>query len=249
MWIDSTAGGIGGSSPGDMIVQIFAVDASGFPTGAALAQGSVAAANFTTSAALSWRDVNVSPAVMVSAGTKYALVMTSSQTAGTPPQEYRYMWAVASRDAYSRGTAMFKFGTQWFSNEQDDYTFKTFVDVPDTEAPRVTGVTPTGTGVALGANLSATFSEEMNKSTLTKSTFKLFKVIRNADGSTTLQQITNVGVTPSGDGFSAKLDPYPSDPSKLLAANTKYKAIVTKGAKDLAGNSLSQSKSWTFTTR
>jgi hypothetical protein len=41
-----------------------------------------------------------------------------------------------------------------------------------------------------------------------------------------------------------------------LAKNTKYKAVVTTGAKDLAGNALDQKatttgnqpKSWTFTT-
>ena len=76
----------------------------------------------------------------------------------------------------------------------------------------------------------------MNQSTLTESTFKLYKVIRNSDGSTTLQQITDVGVTPSGDGFSVKLDPYPLEPSKLLAANTRYKVVITTGAKDVAGD-------------
>ncbi len=63
-------------------------------------------------------------------------------------------------------------------------------------------------------------------------------------------------MTPSGDGFSAKLGPYPLEPSKLLAADTRYKAIVTTGAKDVAGNGLhqdpskeaNQRKAWSFTT-
>lgn len=119
-------------------------------------------------------------------------------------------------------------------------------------APRVTGATPTGTGISRNTNIWATFSEKMNSATLTKSTFKLFKV--NSDGTTT--QITNVAVTPSTNGLRAKLDPYPLDPSKLLAANTRYKAVVTTGAKDLAGNALDQNPSiggnqqkvWTFKT-
>jgi hypothetical protein len=35
----------------------------------------------------------------------------------------------------------------------------------------------------------------------------------------------------------------------VLEKHTKYKAVVTTGAKDLVGNSIAQLKSWTFTTR
>jgi hypothetical protein len=44
------------------------------------------------------------------------------------------------------------------------------------------------------------------------------------------------------------LDPYPSDPTRLLAANKKFKATITTGAKNLAGIALESPKSWTFTT-
>ena len=124
----------------------------------------------------------------------------------------------------------------------------------DKTVPMVSSVTPLNgrTGVRRDANLTSTFSEKMNKATLTKSTFKLFKV--KADGSMT--QINNVAVTPTPNGLRATLDPYPSDSSRLLARNTRYKAVVTTGAKDPAGNRLdqnptragSQSKVWTFTT-
>ncbi len=119
--------------------------------------------------------------------------------------------------------------------------------------PRVTATTPIAgqTGVARNANLTATFSEKMDRTTLTKATFKLFKV--NADGSTT--QITNVVVGSSTDGLTATLDPFGTS-STLLAANTRYRAFVTTGAKDRAGNRLDQNPSasgsqamgWTFTT-
>jgi Bacterial Ig-like domain len=47
------------------------------------------------------------------------------------------------------------------------------------------------------------------------------------------------------------------NPNKRLAAGTKYRAVVTIGAEDLAGNALDQNptkagnqqKSWTFTTK
>nr|MBA2533931.1 Ig-like domain-containing protein [Rubrobacter sp.] len=114
-------------------------------------------------------------------------------------------------------------------------------------------VRPAGgkTGVVRNTNVTATFSEGMKNTTIKESTFKLFKV--NADRSTT--QITNVVVTPSSDGLEAVLNPF-GNSSTLLAKNTKYRAVVTVGAKDLAGNSLdqdrvtsgSQPKVWTFKT-
>ena len=91
----------------------------------------------------------------------------------------------------------------------------------------------------------------MSPASITKSTFKLYKV--TSSGST---QVTNVTVTLSSDGLKATLNPYGTS-STLLAANTRYKAVVTTGAKDLAGNVLDQSsttagnqqKAWTFTTK
>jgi hypothetical protein len=38
------------------------------------------------------------------------------------------------------------------------------------------------------------------------------------------------------------------DPYSKLARETKYKAIITTEAKDLAGNTLTRNYSWTFTT-
>jgi hypothetical protein len=123
----------------------------------------------------------------------------------------------------------------------------------DTVAPTVSAVAPTGgtTDVAVTANAEATFSEKMRPTSITKSTFKLLKV--TSSGTT---QVTNVTVTLSSDGLQATLNPYGTS-STLLAARTKYKAVVTTGAKDLAGNALDQNsttagnqqKSWTFTTK
>jgi FlaG/FlaF family flagellin (archaellin) len=123
----------------------------------------------------------------------------------------------------------------------------------DTQAPKVTSTVPAAnaTGVKRNTNLTATFSEKMDPSTLTTLTFKLFKV--NPDGSTT--QITNVTVTPSTDGLKATLNPFGTS-TTLLAKSTKYKAIVTTGAKDVAGNLLDQNSTtsgnqqmaWSFKT-
>ncbi len=123
----------------------------------------------------------------------------------------------------------------------------------DTTSPRVTGTEPTkkATGVARDVSLTATFSEAMDRDTITRSTFKLFKV--TSDGTT--KRIFNTTVTLSTDDLKATLDPFGASDT-LLRANTRYKAVVTTGAKDLAGNRLDQNststgnqrKVWTFTT-
>ena len=123
----------------------------------------------------------------------------------------------------------------------------------DTTAPTVKSTVPTAgaIGVAPSSNLTATFSEKMDPASINKSTFKLFKV--NPDGTQT--QITNVTVALSTDGLVATLNPFGTSTTTHLARATKYKAVVTTGAKDLAGNRLDQNsslsglqqKAWTFT--
>src|SRR5215217_771551 len=119
--------------------------------------------------------------------------------------------------------------------------------------PRVASTSPANNaiGVAPSSNLTATFSEKMDPLSISKSTFKLFKV--NTAGSTT--QITNVSVSLSTDGLVATLDPFETSTTTHLAKGTKYKGVITTGAKDVAGNPLdqqpttagSQQKVWSFT--
>jgi hypothetical protein len=136
--------------------------------------------------------------------------------------------------------------------EQNTFTLN--VSGPTAQPPRVTSTDPVdnGTRIDPGANISATFSEKMDPASITKSTFKLFKL--TSSGTT---QITNVSVSPSTDGLKATLDPFGSSTTRL-SKGAKYKAVVTTGAKDLAGNRLDQNsittdglqqKAWTFTIR
>jgi Bacterial Ig-like domain len=123
----------------------------------------------------------------------------------------------------------------------------------DPTAPKVISTVPTAgaTGVVPSSNLTATFSEKMDPLYINKSTFKLFKV--NPDGSTT--QITNVTAALSTDGLVATLNPFETSTTTHLARGTKYKAVITTGAKNVAGNPLDQNtttaglqqKAWTFT--
>jgi hypothetical protein len=108
----------------------------------------------------------------------------------------------------------------------------------DTTPPTVVSTTPTNgsTGAAVGVSPTATFSEAMDTSTLTTSTFTL-----RQQG-----QTTPVSATVSYASQVATLDP-----SANLSAGTTYTATVkggTSGAKDLAGNPLAADVSWSFTT-
>jgi hypothetical protein len=121
----------------------------------------------------------------------------------------------------------------------------------DTTAPRVTITSPqhTATGVASSVTLTAIFSEKMDPASITNSTFKLLKL--NTDGSTT--RVTDVTVALSTDGLMATLDPFGTS-ATLMEKGTTYKAVVTTGARDVAGNQLDQNtttaglqqKAWSF---
>jgi hypothetical protein len=113
-------------------------------------------------------------------------------------------------------------------------------------APTVVQARPQdgATGVAVRTNVTATFSEKMDKTPLTRPNFKLYTVNANS----TFTQITNATVTPSLDGLKAVLNPYGTS-ATLLAKNTNYKVVVTMGAKDLAANPLSANRVWNFTVR
>jgi hypothetical protein len=104
---------------------------------------------------------------------------------------------------------------------------------PDTQAPKVTSTVPAnGQEVGPAVNVKATFSEKMDTNTINGTTFKLFK-----KGSTT-QRAAQVSY--SASTRTAKLDP-----TNNLREEVTYKAVVSTGAKDLAGNRLDQDRSTT----
>lgn len=112
------------------------------------------------------------------------------------------------------------------------WTFTTGA-TPDTTRPTISSSAPVdaATGVALGGNLAATFSEPMDPLTVTSTSFTL------KQGATAIAgAVTYSGVTAT------------FNPTNALAANTAFTATITTGAKDLAGNALATAFSWNFTT-
>lgn len=198
----------------------------------------------------------------VAAGRKYALVLTAlpfDQTADSAGVTVK--WAGNShgpcedgaaymdqRNPPGTGTTGPGFGPASGIHGNLDLFFSAYGTPPT--APVVTATTPGGTGVKRDVPLTATFSKVMDKDTIDGSTFKLYKIT-----STGKKQVNNATVGLSPDGLVATLDPFGAS-TTVLAKNAKYKATVTTGAMDAAGNALDQSpakaggqqKAWTFTT-
>jgi hypothetical protein len=103
----------------------------------------------------------------------------------------------------------------------------------DSTAPSVTSTFPgdAATDVAVNRKITASFSEEMDSSTLTASNFT----------------VTGPGGTPVSGTVTYLVRTAVFAPSSGLAANAAYTARVGTGATDLAGNAL-QGKTWSFAT-
>jgi hypothetical protein len=105
----------------------------------------------------------------------------------------------------------------------------------DTAAPTVESTDPDGgaTGVVIGSDVSATFSEKMKASTISASTFTVEDGADNIAGTVSL----------SSGGLTATFAP-DSD----LAYSTEYTATIAGSVTDEAGNQLGSPHSWIFTT-
>ncbi|HIO56301.1 MAG TPA: hypothetical protein EYN31_04560, partial [Candidatus Marinimicrobia bacterium] len=104
----------------------------------------------------------------------------------------------------------------------------------DTTAPTVSSTSPSDGAITSISNISATFSEVVDKSTLTTSTFTL------TDNSSNCVS----GTVSSSDNTTAKNTTVTFTPSSMT--NGSHTATVSNSVKDLAGNSLAQNYSWSF---
>ncbi|MCG6192933.1 Ig-like domain-containing protein [Leptospira sp. FAT2] len=111
------------------------------------------------------------------------------------------------------------------------WTFTTGV-APDTTAPTVSLIAPANgsTGVATNANISVSFSETMDCTTLNTASFTL------NNGAAVVGTVSCSGTTAT---FS---------PTAFLPAGTNHTATITVAAKDLAGNAIGAAFNWNFTT-
>ena len=105
--------------------------------------------------------------------------------------------------------------------------------VPDTTPPIVNSTIPanTATNVAVNSAMAAVFNEAMNPLTITPLSF-------------TLKQ----GTTPVSGTVTYAINIATFAPTIDLAPNIVYTAMISTGAKDLAGNALASNYTWSFTT-
>lgn len=113
-----------------------------------------------------------------------------------------------------------------------NWTFTTAA-MADVTPPSISSVSPLSgaSSVAVFSKVTATFSEPVDASTLTASTFTL------------KQGTVSVAGTISISGSTVTFTP-----SAALAGNTVYTATLTNGVKDLSGNAMSANYTWNFTT-
>ena len=105
--------------------------------------------------------------------------------------------------------------------------------IADITAPTVLSIDPANNAasIAVSSNITATFSEAMNTSTISTATFTL------------KQGTTNVAGTVTYSGTTATFNP-----TSDLTGGLVYTANITTGVKDVAGNAIAVAKTWIFTT-
>ncbi|MBT2209020.1 DUF4082 domain-containing protein [Actinomadura sp. NEAU-AAG7] len=260
IWADETAPAIEGvNDPNELEVGVrFTADTDGFVKGVRFYKGrnndgthigtlwtgtgqQLANATFSGESTLGWQEVTFSTPVRVTAGITY--VASYHTTKGWYSADYGGLSrAVANppltalADGGGGGDGVYKYGARGFPNLSSGST-NYWVDVvfsppPDTTPPTVASRSPGGgaTSVPSSAKVSATFNEAVRPGTATFT-------------------VAGPGGQPvaGGAALDASGRVLTFTPSAGLAAATTYTATVG-GAKDIAGNTMSGTTQWSFTT-
>ena len=231
----------------DFILEIVKVDASGVPTNDVLASTTIA--NNTVPYWFTTVTGNFDPfvAARVEAGKRYAFIVRR-------PTHGVYLAFrndnPCSGSVYSSDSATGAF-TQLGST--NDMMFETYVSVT-----KVDSVTPTSgqTGVARDTSPTATFSQDMDATTLqtdpttqTSPSVKIYERVKKKKGKRRVWRWVPVSAQVGYDATNKTLtvDPYGMSET-LLAPNRSHKVVISTEAKDMTGDALAQTKVWTFTT-
>jgi hypothetical protein len=210
----------------------------------------LAEATFTNESAAGWQEIALTPPVAITANTTYVAsyhadsgffafdgVFFSAAGVDSPPLH-------ALQSGVDGANGVFRYGASGFpsagsvSNYWVDVVFQTDLG-PDTTPPVVLSVTPasSATGVPLATSVKAVFSEAIDPSSLTSSTY----VLRDQGGAAIPATVSyNSGTRTATLATTAG-----------LLAQTTYTATVSggvSGVRDLAGNALASDFVWSFTT-
>ena len=202
--------------------------ATSVTTSSAILNGTVNANDTSTTA---WFDYGITSGSYTGSSTTQRVSGTSSTAVSIGISGLS-----SSTSYYYRIAAENDVGTSYGS----ETSFTTSSPPPPEEPPprvtlTVTSVSPSNGATSVGTNtvITATFSDNMNGSTLTTDTFKV-----NGGGS-------DVAGSVSTNGNKATFTP-----STSLAYDTTYTATITTGAQaaNYAGTTLDSNYSWSFTT-
>ncbi len=218
-------------------------------TGAALAT-----VTFTGETATGWQQADFTAPVAVTAGTVYVASYLASNGGYAGDGSYfsagafdnAPLHALSTLEAGGNGVYAYSTASTFPTSSYLDTNY--WVDVVftttnpgDTSPPTVTARSPDSgaTGVAVAANVTATFSEPMSAASVSSASFEL-------------RDATNV-LVPAAVTYDSVTRIATLDPLSSLAAGAVYTATVRGGGvdprvTDEAGNALSASTSWSFTT-
>jgi hypothetical protein len=211
-------------------------------TGALLAQ-----ATFINESASAWQEVAFSTPIAITANTIY-IISYHSASGSYSADDNGFVQGVANGNLYafadsevSGGNGVYKYGALGFPNlnfEESNY----FVDVvfnteigPDTTPPTILLTSPVDnvSNVNINANITVTFSEAINPTTLDNSTFS----VNGVSGAVTYDEISKTATF---------------NPNSALSYATTYTATVqgdNDGVEDLAGNKIEADFIFSFTTQ
>ncbi|MCP3421037.1 DUF4082 domain-containing protein [Nocardioides pinisoli] len=199
-------------------------------------------ATFTSETASGWQQATFANPVAVTAGTTYVAsyftpgkYAVSSGYFATAPTTRGPLTALQNGTDGGNGVYRYTstagaFPDQTYGSE-NYWVDVVFEDGPDTTKPTVTARTPApgATGVGVATDVTATFSEPVQQSTLGLE-------LRGPDGT----------LVPGATAYDATSRTATLDPTANLASSTTYTASVS-GVRDTAGN-LIDPVTWTFTT-
>ncbi|MDQ1535508.1 MAG: large repetitive protein, partial [Actinomycetota bacterium] len=206
----------------------------------------LASATFTGESASGWQQVTLASPIPITANTTYISSIFSS--AGFYPADNFYFASngVDNSPLHALAAGVDGDNAVYHEGSTDafpDQSFRStnywadvvFSNGADTTPPVITSRSPApnATGVLATGPVTATFNEPMNASTISTSTFQL----RDASSAPVPGSVTY-------DAASRKATLIPS---AALDPSSTYTALVTTGATDVAGNSLANGVSWSFT--
>ena len=206
---------------------------------------------FTNETASGWQQATFATPIAIAANTtyvasyfapvgRYSFNSQYFQTATDRPPLHALATSVSANGVFRyAGSPAFPNQTFNASNYWVDVVFTTSTG-PDVTPPTVTSVTPANgaSSVNVGTTVTATFSEPMNATTINTDTFQLESAAGPVAGTVTYNATTRVATL---------------TPGSALATGTAYTATVRGGltdprVKDVAGNALASSMTWSFTT-